>query len=89
MLRRRNLVSWIPSGTASASSNYSLRTEKSYVDWVRRLVRFHELRHPIEMGPPEIEALLTHPVTAGNPSNISRGGRSGRIPRTPSVRAMG
>ena len=39
--------------------NYSYRTEQSYVDWVERFVRFHNLRHPAEMNTPEIEAFLT------------------------------
>src|SRR5262249_33029806 len=44
--------------------HYSLRTEQAYVFWVRRFIRFHELRHPREMGAPEVEAFLTHLATA-------------------------
>jgi integron integrase len=40
--------------------HYSLRTEKAYVFWIRRFVRFHAMRHPREMGAPEVEAFLTH-----------------------------
>jgi integron integrase len=40
--------------------HFSLRTEKAYVDWVRRYIRHHRLRHPAEMGAAEIEAFLTH-----------------------------
>lgn len=40
--------------------HYSIRTEKSYIDWIRRFIRFHGVRHPQEMGAPEIEAYLTH-----------------------------
>jgi integrase len=39
--------------------HYSLRTEQPYVHWVRAFVRFHRMRHPREMGQPEIEAFLT------------------------------
>lgn len=39
--------------------NYSIRTENSYVDWIERFIRFHQLRHPAEMNSPEIEAFLT------------------------------
>lgn len=39
---------------------YSPRTEQAYCDWVRRFVLYHERRHPIEMGEPEIAAFLTH-----------------------------
>ncbi len=38
----------------------SLATERSYVDWVRRFVRFHDLRHPRDLGRAEIEAFLSH-----------------------------
>jgi len=40
--------------------HYSLKTEQSYVQWVRRFVHFHALRHPKEMGGPEVEAFLAH-----------------------------
>jgi hypothetical protein len=31
--------------------HYSLRTERSYCDWIERFIRFHDVRHPSEMGP--------------------------------------
>ena len=31
------------------------RTEKAYVYWVERFIRFHEIRHPNTMGTPEVE----------------------------------
>jgi len=40
--------------------HYSIRTEQSYSDWVRQYVQFHNLRHPSEMGAPEITRFLTH-----------------------------
>jgi integron integrase len=40
--------------------HYSLRTEKAYLFWVRRFIRFHSLRHPRSMGAPEIEHYLSH-----------------------------
>ena len=42
---------------------YSYRTEQAYVQWYIRFVRFHKLRHPREMGQPEVEAFLTYLVT--------------------------
>ena len=39
--------------------NYSIRTEESYVGWIERFIRFHKLRHPLELNVPEIEAFLT------------------------------
>ncbi len=43
--------------------NYSVRTEKSYVAWVKRYIDFHSLRHPAGMGGPEVEAFLSHLVS--------------------------
>ncbi len=40
--------------------HYSIRTERSYVDWIRRFILFHSKRHPSELGAPEVEAFLTH-----------------------------
>ncbi|MGG5872620.1 integron integrase [Pseudomonas peli] len=40
--------------------NYSIRTETAYAEWVKRYIRFHQYRHPLEMGAAEIEAFLTH-----------------------------
>lgn len=38
---------------------YSIRTETTYVDWIERYIRFHQLRHPRAMNTPEVEAFLT------------------------------
>jgi integron integrase len=40
--------------------HYSIRTEDSYVNWIRRYILFHNKRHPNEMGASEVEAFLTH-----------------------------
>jgi len=37
----------------------SYRTEKTYLYWIRRFIRFHKMRHPREMAAPEIEEFLT------------------------------
>ncbi|HQR52637.1 MAG TPA: integron integrase [Burkholderiales bacterium] len=39
--------------------HYSLSTERSYVYWVRWFIRFHGLRHPRDMGAPEVEGFLS------------------------------
>ncbi|MGN7873630.1 phage integrase N-terminal SAM-like domain-containing protein [Roseateles sp. 22389] len=39
--------------------HYSRSTEDIYVYWCRAFIRFHGLRHPRDMGGPEIEAFLT------------------------------
>lgn len=40
-------------------AHYSLRTEKTYVYWARFYIRFHGLRHPKQMGAPEVESFLS------------------------------
>ena len=40
--------------------HYSMRTEDSYVYWVRSFIRFHGVRHPREMGGSEVESFLMH-----------------------------
>jgi integron integrase len=42
--------------------HYSLRTERAYVYWARCYIRFHGLRHPKEMGGPEIQAFMSYLV---------------------------
>lgn len=39
--------------------HYSLSTEKVYLYWCRFYIRWSGMRHPLEMGSPEIEAFLT------------------------------
>jgi hypothetical protein len=39
---------------------YSRRTEKAYVAWVRRFIRFHGVRHPRELEGAEVSAFLTY-----------------------------
>ncbi len=40
--------------------HYSIRTEQSYVDWIKRFILFHGKRHPAQMGKVEVIAFLTH-----------------------------
>jgi integron integrase len=39
--------------------HYSLRTEQAYVQWVKRYIFFHAVRHPADMGKEEVESFLT------------------------------
>src|SRR5680860_1074852 len=39
--------------------HYAMKTEKSYVQWIKRFIIFHKKRHPIEMGKLEVEEFLT------------------------------
>jgi len=47
------------------SLHYSLRTEQTYVHWIKRFILFHGKRHPREMGGPQVEAFLSHLATQG------------------------
>ena len=41
---------------------YSSRTEKTYIEWVRQYILFHNKRHPREMAVPEVNQFITHLV---------------------------
>lgn len=45
---------------AIRSRNYSLRTEQSYIQWIRRYIYFQGKRHPEDIGEEEISSFLTH-----------------------------
>ncbi len=40
--------------------HYSLKTEKSYVQWVRRYILFHNKQHPGEMGALDVQKFLSY-----------------------------
>jgi integron integrase len=40
--------------------HYSLRTEEAYVYWVKAFVHFCQLKHPRDVGAPEVEAFLSY-----------------------------
>jgi integrase len=40
--------------------HYSLKTEKSYVHWIKRFIYFHEKRHPKDMGAAQVTACPNH-----------------------------
>jgi integron integrase len=40
--------------------HYSLRTEQSYLDWIKRFILFHHKKHPKDMGAAEVEQFLSH-----------------------------
>jgi integron integrase len=50
------------------AGHYSPRTERAYVHWVRRFVRFAGLRHPGELGEAEVTAFLTDLAVRGRVS---------------------
>jgi integron integrase len=40
-------------------------TEQTYVNWIRRFILFHHVRHPLEMGAPEVTDFLTNLAVEG------------------------
>ena len=42
------------------TKHYSIRTEQTYIGWIKRFILFHDKRHPAEMAEKEIAAFLTH-----------------------------
>jgi len=48
------------------TNRYSPRTEQVYVEWIKRFIRFHGVRHPQEMGAEEVKAFLSHLATQMN-----------------------
>lgn len=43
--------------------HYAKRTEEAYVGWLIRFIRFHGLKHPSELGGPDVERFLSHLAT--------------------------
>lgn len=52
--------------------HYSPRTEEAYVYWIYRYVRFHNVRHPIEMGSSEINQFLSDLAVRGKVSSSTQ-----------------
>ena len=45
---------------------YSMRTEKTYIHWIKRFIFFHQKRHPQLMGAEEVRSFLTSLAVQGN-----------------------
>lgn len=41
------------------AKHYSVSTEKSYWYWIRFYLRFHQMRHPLELGPAHVNQFLS------------------------------
>ena len=41
------------------ANHYSVRTEKVYWYWARYFIRFHQMKHPLDMGIREVNEFLT------------------------------
>ena len=40
--------------------HYSIRTEQTYIQWIKRFIYFHKMKHPKDMTTKEVNAFLTH-----------------------------
>lgn len=38
---------------------YSLRTEKTYLHWIKRYIRYHNLTHPAQLGASHVRRFLS------------------------------
>jgi integron integrase len=45
------------------TKHYSIKTEQSYLGWIKRYIIFHNKKHPIKMGKVEVEQFLTYLAT--------------------------
>ncbi len=41
------------------AKHYSINTEESYINWIKRFILFNNKKHPIDMGEKEINRFLT------------------------------
>jgi hypothetical protein len=61
---------------------YSIRTERAYVDWIKRYIYFHNVRHPAEVGAPVIDgcvaSALSSPTWPWRKMSLPRSGKKGR-----------
>ena len=46
--------------------HYSLRTEETYLSWMKRFILFHGKRHPREMGGHEVQQFLSYLAVEGH-----------------------
>ena len=58
---------------AIRARRYSPRTEEAYRRWVVRYVRFHGVRHPLELGSADVNSFLSHLAVDRNASASTQG----------------
>jgi integron integrase len=51
---------------AIRARHYSLRTEETYLSWMKRFILFHDKRHPRDMGRQEVQQFLSHLAVEGH-----------------------
>ncbi len=53
--------------------HYAIRTEQSYVEWIKRYIWFHGKRHPKDMAEEEVAAYLTYLSVERNVAPATQG----------------
>ena len=43
---------------AMRQKGYALKTEKTYLHWIKRFILFHDKQHPKDMGADQVRAFL-------------------------------
>jgi len=49
-----------PMREAIRTKHYSVRTEQTYIEWIKRFIYFHHKRHPQQMGAEEVQAYISY-----------------------------
>ena len=52
--------------------HYSIRTEKTYIDWIKRYIYFNNKQHPNQLGAVEIEKYLSYLAVERNVSSSTQ-----------------
>lgn len=52
--------------------HYSIRTEKTYLNWIVRYVKFHNLKHPDQMSGKEVEEFLAYLAINNNAASSTQ-----------------
>jgi integron integrase len=52
--------------------HFSIRTEESYLHWVKRFILFHGKRHPSQLGESEVAAFLSHLAVEGQVASATQ-----------------
>ncbi|WP_075171961.1 site-specific integrase [Neptunomonas phycophila] len=61
---------------------YSLRTEKTYIYWIKQYIVFHKLKHPSSMAAQEVTAFLSHlAIRLGTPLPLTYCNLAGTLER--------
>ena len=58
---------------AIRARHYSIRTEDTYLRWIKRFILFHGKRHPREMGVQEVQQFLSHLAVAAHVAASTQG----------------